>query len=704
MRIDSQQLQKAIFYGRGVQRYTQDSPIMPDVWIEFGERPNERGDVLLNPYLDEPPGLLCNVLLKRLDKSGIKLNKKFYKGELNKRERRIAYNQSTVVARLYFDELIQIVLPMTKWWNTYISDADNRDAFQNFVDGKQRENIIRYFEQYAIDRRPPLNMSGTSISPDSRDLPPSYLLWLIRVVGAINYVRLNPQSTSGRGKAKKSGSNQSGINVGKDEILDINDKAREIVEAAEALLKGCQSLSKEELGDSTKELHTENPSLIWSVNLNRPAQTAVWLSVPAVKADAARRLFDISCKHLCWAIVDSGIDATHPAFYRRDEGTIDGEAASDSKDVHWRDRTRVVATYDFTIVRNILSPDPYSLEQLPPRVRDYFNEYFKKNVGKKKELKNRLQQGRAIDWDFLLPYLEVSHFDEEELKESAESDAQAADAAPQKFKRPYDVPKYSHGTHVAGILAADWPHGKDGNRSKGDIKGMCPDIRLYDLRVLGEDGTGDEFAVLAAMQFIRHLNSHKETRVIHGINLSLCISHRVRNYACGCTPVCEESERMVSAGVVVVAAAGNEGYLNYLRPGDITSEGYNSISITDPGNAEAVITVGATHRDRAHTYGVSFFSSRGPTGDGRLKPDLVAPGEKITSAIPGRKWDTMDGTSMAAPHVSGAAALLLARYQELIGRPARLKQILCDTATDLGRERYFQGRGMIDILRAMQSI
>lgn len=59
---------------------------------------------------------------------------------------------------------------------------------------------------------------------------------------------------------------------------------------------------------------------------------------------------------------------------------------------------------------------------------------------------------------------------------------------------------------------------------------------------------------------------------------------------------------------------------------------------------------------------------------------------------------------MAAPHVSGAAALLMARHSELVGRPAKVKQILCQTATDLGRERYFQGAGMLDILRALQSV
>jgi hypothetical protein len=59
---------------------------------------------------------------------------------------------------------------------------------------------------------------------------------------------------------------------------------------------------------------------------------------------------------------------------------------------------------------------------------------------------------------------------------------------------------------------------------------------------------------------------------------------------------------------------------------------------------------------------------------------------------------------MAAPHVSGAAAMLMARHTELVGEPQRIKKILCNTATDLGRERYFQGRGLVDVLRAIQSV
>jgi serine protease AprX len=71
--------------------------------------------------------------------------------------------------------------------------------------------------------------------------------------------------------------------------------------------------------------------------------------------------------------------------------------------------------------------------------------------------------------------------------------------------------------------------------------------------------------------------------------------------------------------------------------------------------------------------------------------------------LPKGKWGRLDGTSMAAPHVSGAAAMLMARYPELIGRPDRIKRILCETATDLGRERNFQGHGLLDVFRALQS-
>src|ERR1039458_1000918 len=262
-------------------------------------------------------------------------------------------------------------------------------------------------------------------------------------------------------------------------------------------------------------------------------------------------------------------------------------------------------------------------------------------------------------------------------------------------------PKYSHGTHVAGILAANWPGAKQTALDQ-PIQGICPDLEIYDMRVLGPDA--DEFTVIAALQFVRYLTPTKDLLAVHGVNLSMSVPHDVANYACGRTPVCEECDRVVANGVVVVTAAGNRGFNKLAQPEGGAAGDYRYISITDPGNADSVITVGSTHRFMPHSYGVSYFSSRGPTGDGRTKPDLVAPGERIDSCVPDGDYDTMDGTSMAAPHVSGAAALLIGRYRELIGQPRRVKEILVKSATDLGREPRFQGAGMLDVLRALQSV
>ena len=200
------------------------------------------------------------------------------------------------------------------------------------------------------------------------------------------------------------------------------------------------------------------------------------------------------------------------------------------------------------------------------------------------------------------------------------------------------------------------------------------------------------------------MNDRAGYMVVHGANMSLSLVHEVRRFACGQTPICIECNEAVALGMVIVAAAGNRGFEAEDLDNLTSDDGFKAISITDPGNASEVVTVGATHRRRPHDYGVSYFSSRGPTGDGRVKPDLVAPGEKITAPVLDQNYGSKDGTSMAAPHVSGAAAMLMARNPELISNPSRIKQILCDTATDLGRSRDFQGHGLVDILRALQSI
>jgi subtilisin family serine protease len=194
-------------------------------------------------------------------------------------------------------------------------------------------------------------------------------------------------------------------------------------------------------------------------------------------------------------------------------------------------------------------------------------------------------------------------------------------------------------------------------------------------------------------------------------------------FAAGQSPLCVAVDRLVQEGVVVVVAAGNTGYGTVAVGVHTTSLGLSN-SINDPGNAANAITVGSTHRDAPHTYGVSYFSSKGPTGDGRLKPDLVAPGERITSCAAGEKLTQAladgkgklkpkskmayyvddSGTSMASPHVSGAIAAFLSVRREFIGKPLEVKRIFMDSATPLGRERYFEGQGLVDLMRALQIV
>jgi len=398
---------------------------------------------------------------------------------------------------------------------------------------------------------------------------------------------------------------------------------------------------------------------IWQVSLNRTAVPALQRSIPAVKGDAARTLFKVNCENIRWAVLDSGIDGGHPAFRSY---PAKGKKTAQS---------RIIEAYDFRNIREIVNLDNANIQDRPGRLKDLLVD---RKLDKKRAIKN-LQQlaedagnDRPILWELVKDFIKID---------------------------PTSEPTGSHGTHVAGIIGAS---GKN-----GEADGMCPDIKLLDFRVLSKTLEDTEFAIIAALQFIRYLNERSGYIAVHGANLSLSISHDVRNFACGRTPICNECERLVNNGVVVVAAAGNRGYQSF-ETHEGAFESYAAFSITDPGNADGVITVGATHRFRPHTYGVSFFSSRGPTGDGRVKPDIVAPGERIRSCMSGGEWGELDGTSMAAPHVSGAAAMLIARYSELIAQPREIKRILCETATDLGREHSFQGNGMLDVLRAFQKI
>jgi serine protease AprX len=290
---------------------------------------------------------------------------------------------------------------------------------------------------------------------------------------------------------------------------------------------------------------------------------------------------------------------------------------------------------------------------------------------------------------------------------------------------------YGHGTHVAGIIAG-WNDAsekkpikvtcrhrdergevtRERQTIKSPISGMAPRCKVLSLKVLDDKGDGEVSSVIAALEYIQEINGHGRRIRVHGVNLSVGYDFEPEWFACGQSPLCVEVNRLVKSGVVVVAAAGNSGYGSILPQfaGRVNSAGIE-LTINDPGNADLAITVGSTHRDMPHVYGVSYFSSKGPTGDGRYKPDIVAPGEKIISCRSkdespplGEHYKEESGTSMAAPHVSGVIAAFLSVRNEYIGSPEEVKRIFLSTATDLNRTPYYQGKGLVDLMRAIQSV
>jgi subtilisin family serine protease len=259
-----------------------------------------------------------------------------------------------------------------------------------------------------------------------------------------------------------------------------------------------------------------------------------------------------------------------------------------------------------------------------------------------------------------------------------------------------------HGTHVAGIIAGGMPE-------PVGICGIAPSVKLHSYRVLDDEGSGSDAKIIKALDHIYDTNRNSSSLVIHGVNLSLGGPFDPESFGCGDTPICKQLRKLWRQGVVVVLAAGNEGYLE-LQQGEEVFGVNTDLSIGDPANLEESIAVGSIHKSKPHLYGVSYFSSRGPTADGRPKPDLVAPGERILSCRAGANPKTrlrnnlyvaMSGTSMAAPHVSGVIACFLSVRKEFIGYPERVKEMLLGSCTNLKRDPLHQGAGMPNLVKML---
>jgi serine protease AprX len=239
---------------------------------------------------------------------------------------------------------------------------------------------------------------------------------------------------------------------------------------------------------------------------------------------------------------------------------------------------------------------------------------------------------------------------------------------------------YGHGTHVAGIITGS--AGAASQVTSLYTGGVAPGVQLVNVRVLGGQGSGYTSDVIAGIDWVVANRTRYNIRVV---NLSL--GHPVAEPA-ATDPLCEAVARAAAAGLTVVVSAGNEG----------RSPAGNRVlgGITSPGNSPLAITVGALNTWNTVARNddtVADFSSRGPTRfDLAVKPDLAAPGTRIVSleadgsylsrTYPvlhvagggGNSYMRLSGTSMAAPMVTGAAALLLQGTPSLTS--AQLKLVL----------------------------
>ncbi|MDF1815035.1 MAG: S8 family serine peptidase [Verrucomicrobiales bacterium] len=333
-----------------------------------------------------------------------------------------------------------------------------------------------------------------------------------------------------------------------------------------------------------------------------------------IQADAAESTYQADGKEINWAVLDTGVDRSHPHFRHPDCCGPEGCAIAEA--------------LDFTT----------------PNLR-------------------------AIE-----PELKYERYEE-----------------PSKY---YNDPS-GHGTHVAAIIAGKSPC--------GTYSGIAPQTRLHCYKVLDDRGRGNEASIIRALEYIYDQNSTSHELKIHGVNVSLGCDYDPTTYGCGHSPICTELRRLWNQGVVVCVAAGNTGRMEFGSTLNGSSKFLNmDMNVGDPANLEEAISVGSIHKSNPHTYGISYFSSKGPTADGRVKPDCVAPGEKIWSADAGRKGYRPDsGTSMACPHVSGMIASFLSRRREFIGQPDVVKRILLENCTDLKRDKFHQGAGLPNLMKML---
>lgn len=247
-------------------------------------------------------------------------------------------------------------------------------------------------------------------------------------------------------------------------------------------------------------------------------------------------------------------------------------------------------------------------------------------------------------------------------------------------KEPYD--DNGHGSHVGGIAAGN------GSLSKGMYLGIAPEADLVGVKVLNQKGNGTIADIMAGLQWILRNQERMRIRIV---NISIGTNDQ-KAFQEDCAFV-RKVNQLWDAGIVVIAAAGNQGPDPY--------------TISAPGNSRKIITVGSYDTESKGNIPEEIsHSGVGPTLSCIKKPDVVAPGSHIVSCCPpgngrGYFYSKKSGTSMSTPIVSGAIALLLSKYPSMTPREVKIR--LKNSSTDLHLPHERQGWGFLDIAKLIQN-
>ncbi|MEO0372551.1 MAG: hypothetical protein AAF231_13920, partial [Pseudomonadota bacterium] len=377
-----------LFETPGGLRFTQDSPILPNVWLAFAENPHRQHELILTSNQNGGTGLAAQKIRTMLNNYR---GKKLERGIDVGRRPRVSYIPGQLAVKLYFDELMRVVLPLTQWWHeTYDELRRLQSKFKdtagpaNWFDFPQpdpggRETDL--FDALMLMRR---ELGGQSqegafdTSPQRqayiREIPPD-LIWFVRITGLIAHCQskghnlldeedeLSPIFDSDFALRRREREDPDRIEKS-DEQLKREEGSKAPIETARMARRIVAEAFTGLYWDWSTTRSYPKERLIWRITKNRPIRLAVNNSALTIKADAAVRLFDIKCDKITWAVVDSGIDPGHDAFK-----TLTPKAEADARkllkkdgredDLRVRDLTesRIVKTLDFTRLRELLDHD-----------------------------------------------------------------------------------------------------------------------------------------------------------------------------------------------------------------------------------------------------------------------------------------------------------------------------------------------------------